>query len=184
MDQSDQPSKSSSEATVTHPNSHTPPTFPEGDISEILGLLELLKAKSGRADIYKLAQELKMEFGDTLTVIRGAELLGLVHTPGGDVVLEPLGVSVSKAKIVERKEILADQIAKIPSVQKLCDFLNDQPDKEVSRQEVFEKLAELHPNEDVEESFETLVEWGRFAELFGFDEDLDAFYLDDEDESE
>ena len=69
------------------PNTHDLP-IPAVGTSEVMGLVELLKHKGGHADIYKLAQELQLEFGDTLKVIRAAELLGLVNTPGGDVVLE------------------------------------------------------------------------------------------------
>ncbi|MBI3535372.1 MAG: hypothetical protein HY072_07810, partial [Deltaproteobacteria bacterium] len=49
-------------------------SLPQTSIPEILGLLGLLKSKGGKEDIYKLAAELKMEFGTTLAVIRGAEL--------------------------------------------------------------------------------------------------------------
>ena len=172
-------------------NSNTPPgatapahaeahALPQIGISEILGLVELLKSKGGKEDIYKLAAELKMEFGDTLTVIRGAELLGLVHTPGGDVVIEPLGEKVSRSRINDRKTIIREQLKKIGLFQSVTQFLHETEDHRATRDQLLEKLAELLPNENAELSFQTVVNWGRYAELFGYNGDSESFYLDTE----
>lgn len=162
------------------PNSK--PSFPEAEISAILGLVELLKSKGGREDIYKLAAELKMEFGETLKVIRGAELLNLVNTPGGDVVLEELGVKLCKARVNQKKKIISKELERIPVFQKVVTFLQSKSGKEVSKAEIQEYLAELIPNEDVERSFSHLINWGRYAELFGYNDNEGAFYLDTEEE--
>ena len=42
---------------------------------------------------------------------------------------------------------------------------------------MLEKLAELLPNEDAENSFGTVVTWGRYSELFGYNDDTQTFYL-------
>lgn len=153
--------------------------LPEAGISEILGLVEILKSKGGREDIYKLAAELNMEFGDTLQVIRGAELLKLVHTPGGDVVLEKLGDKIARAKIQEKKTIIKKQIEAVPVFKKISKFLHDNEDHEAGKDEILEKLAELIPNENPEDSFSHLVSWGRYAEIFGYNDDSHTLYLDD-----
>lgn len=160
-------------------NSDSSP-LPQVGISEILGLVELLKNKGGREDIYKLAAELKMEFGDTLTVIKAAELLGLVHTPGGDVVLEALGEQATKSKISERKTLVKQQISKLGLFKRVQQFLNERDDRQATRDQILEKLAELIPNENCEATFATLVSWGRYAELFGYNDDSQTFYLDTE----
>lgn len=152
--------------------------LPHTGISEILGLVELLKTKGGREDIYKLANELKMEFGQTLTVIRGAELIGLVHTPGGDVVLESMGEKIIKAKIATRKEMVGEQLQKIPVFRKVREFLQEKEERQATRDEVLQKLAELIPNENAEQSFSALVNWGRYSALFGYNDDTETFYLD------
>jgi NitT/TauT family transport system ATP-binding protein len=152
--------------------------LPQIGISEILGLVELLKNKGGREDIYKLAAELKMEFGDMLTVIRGAELLGLVNTPGGDVVLESMGEKLTRARINARKTIIRNQVEKLPVFSALTQFLKDREDHQATRDQLLEKLAELVPNENNEQTFATLVNWGRYAEIFGYNDDSQTFYLD------
>lgn len=160
------------------------PLLPEADISAILGLLELLKSKGGREEIYKLSTELSMDVGETLTVIRAAELLGFVHTPGGDVVLEKKGENLTEVDVNERKAMIKSQIEKIPVIQKICRFLREQEDHEADREEVLEVLAELIPNDDAEDSFSAVVHWGRYAELFGYNDDSHTFYLDHGDDPE
>ncbi len=152
--------------------------LPDIGISEILGLVELLKSKGGKEDIYKLAGELNMEFGETLGVIRAAELIGLVNTPGGDVVVEPMGDKVSDAKISDRKVIIGEQLQKIALFKAVREFLNEKDDHRATREETLEKLTELIPNENSEQTFKTLVHWGRYAELFGYNDDTQTFYLD------
>jgi NitT/TauT family transport system ATP-binding protein len=154
-----------------------PAALPEIGISQILGLVELLVGKGGREDIYKLAAELSMELGETLTVIRAAEMLGLVHTPGGDVVVEPFGNQVVDASITDRKDLIRDKLAELPLFKMVKDYLSREEGTEVSREEMLEKLAELLPNEDAESSFGTVVSWGRYAELFGYNDDTQTFYL-------
>jgi len=153
-------------------------TLPEIGISQILGLVELLLGKGGREDIYKLAGELSMELGETLGVIKAAEMLGLVHTPGGDVVVEPFGEKVIDGSITERKDLIREKLEQLPVFKSVREFLKREEDAEVTREEVLEKLAELIPNEDAETSFSTVVNWGRYAELFGYNDDTQTFYLD------
>lgn len=153
-------------------------TLPEIGISQILGLVELLVGRNGREDIYRLAGELSMELGETLTVIKAAELLGLVNTPGGDVVVEDFGNKVIDASITDRKDLIRVRLEALPVFKSVRDFLAHQEDSEVTREEVLEKLVELIPNEDAESSFSTIVNWGRYAELFGYNDDSQTFYLD------
>jgi len=160
------------------PGGKTLETLPQIGISEILGLVELLNSKGGREDIYKLASELQMEFGETLAVIRAAELLGLVHTPGGDVEVVSTGEKVSQSGISQRKEIIHDQLMKLPLFYSLVQYLKEKDDHQAPRDEVLEKLAELIPNENAEQTFSQLVQWGRYAELFGYNDDSESFYLD------
>lgn len=172
----DSPDGSSSQSPQSVQTEYSP--LPQIGISEILGLVELLKSKGGREDIYKLAAELNMEFGETLTVIRGAELLGLVNTPGGDVVIEQLGDRVTRSRISGRKIIIKEQLEKLPLFRNLVTFLQGKEERQATRDELLEKLAELMPNENVEQTFSTLVNWGRYAELFGYNDDSQSFYLD------
>lgn len=155
-----------------------PSPLPTADISHILGLIELLKSKGGRSDIYKLAQELSMELGTTLNVIRAAELLGLVQTPGGDVALEKLGEKLTKVKVNEKKSLISKQIEKIPVIREVIVYLQTFDPPEAGRGDMLSFLADKIPNTNAEESFESIVSWGRYGELLGYNGDTNTLYLD------
>jgi hypothetical protein len=59
-------------------------------------------------------------------------------------------------------------------------LLQGQEDHALSKEVVQQHLAMLLPNEPPEKMFTTIVNWGRFAELFGYNKDEDRFYLDQE----
>ena len=154
--------------------------LPDVGLTWVFGLLELLEDRGGREDGYKIARDLNFKFGDLLKVMKAAEILGFVSTPDGDVVLTPLGKQLLDAKINERKIIVREQLKKHSLFSYFIRLLHGQEDKSLTREIVLEHLAMLLPSEKPERQFQTLVNWGRYAELFGYNKDEDRFYLDQE----
>jgi NitT/TauT family transport system ATP-binding protein len=62
----------------------------------------------------------------------------------------------------------------------LARLLRGQEEHSQTKDAIIEHLAMLLPNENPELLFTTIVNWGRFAELFGYNKDDDRFYLDQE----
>ena len=103
-----------------------------------------------------------------------------VSTPSGDVALEPLGRQFLDAKINDRKLLIREQLKKHSLFSYFIRLLHGQEDKSLNKEVVLEHLAMLLPSEKPERQFQTMVNWGRFAELFGYNKDEDRFYLDNE----
>jgi NitT/TauT family transport system ATP-binding protein len=154
--------------------------IPDCQLTWVFGLLETLEDRGGRDDGYKIARELHFKFSDLLKVMKTAEILGFVSTPAGDVELEPLGKRFLESDINQRKLIIREQLKQHGLFAYLMRVLRGQEDRSLSKQVVLEHLAMLLPNEPPEKLFSTIVNWGRFAELFGYNKDEDRFYLDQE----
>ena len=154
--------------------------LPDCGLTLVFGLLEFLEDRGGREDGYKIARDLNFKFSDLLKVMKAAEILGFVSTPAGDVVLEPLGKQFLEAEVNERKMILREQLKKHGLFSYFIRLLRGQEDKSLSKEVVLEHLAMLLPSEKPERQFMALVNWGRYAELFGYNKDEDRFYLDHE----
>jgi NitT/TauT family transport system ATP-binding protein len=154
--------------------------LPDCALTLVFGLLELLEDRGGREDGYKIARDLNFKFGDLLKVMKAGEILGLVSTPAGDVVLEPLGKQFLEAKVNERKLMLREQLKKHSLFSYFTRLLQGQEDKALTKEVALEHLAMLLPSEKPERQFMTMVNWGRYAELFGYNKDEDRFYLDHE----
>ena len=154
--------------------------LPDCGLTLVFGLLELLEDRGGHEDGYKIARDLNFKFGDLLKVMKAAEILGLVSTPAGDVVLEPLGKQFLAADVNERKLMLREQLKKHSLFSYFIRLLHGQEDKSLTKEVALEHLAMLLPSEKPERQYQTMVNWGRFAELFGYNKDEDRFYLDNE----
>jgi len=153
---------------------------PDCQLTWVFGLLETLEDRGGRDDGYKIARDLHFNFSDLLKVMKAAEILGLVSTPAGDVVLEPLGRQFLASDVNQRKLIVREQLKQHSLFNYFIRLLRAQEDRSLSREVVLEHLAIVLPNEKPERMFNTITNWGRFAELFGYNKDEDRFYLDQE----
>jgi len=154
--------------------------LPQVSASKVIGLLEYLDDSNGKEDIYRLAEEIHYELGELLSVIKMAEMLGLAETPGGDVVIQTLGRDLLKNKMGERKLIIREQLTKLPIFQRLTEFLQESESGRLDREAVLEELNRCLPHENIDDLFKTVVNWGRFAELFGYNPDTRMLYLDEE----
>jgi NitT/TauT family transport system ATP-binding protein len=148
--------------------------------SKVIGLLEYLDDHNGKEDIYKLAEAIHYEIGELLSVIKMAEMLGLAETPGGDVVITDLGRKILKSKVAQRKLIVREQLKKLKIYQHLIEALQKSEEGRLGRNVILEELARLFPHENGEALLKTIVNWGRYAELLGYNPDTETLYLDEE----
>jgi NitT/TauT family transport system ATP-binding protein len=153
---------------------------PDCQLTWVFGLLEFIDDQGGREDGYKIARDLQFKFSDLLKVMKAAEILGFVTTPAGDVVLEPFGKQFLESDINQRKLLMREQLKKLSLFSYFMRLLRAQEDRSLTKEVVLEHLAMLLPSERPERLFSTIVNWGRFAELFGYNKDEDRFYLDHE----
>jgi NitT/TauT family transport system ATP-binding protein len=154
--------------------------LPHTTLSQIIGLLETLNDRSGRDDIYKLAGELNLELGDLMAAIRASEMLEFVTTPGGDVELNELGRKMLRARTPGRKKLFQTQLKKLPVFAQLRQLLEQAPGRRLDKESVLEELSKWLPDEDTAQLFETAINWSRYAELIGFDQDTGDCFLPEE----
>ena len=153
--------------------------LPNVPVVSMAGLLEALAATpGGRQDLYKLASELQVDSDQLLRIVEALELLGFVTVAKGDVALTPLGETFAEAGILARKEIFASRIRRIPIFRWLLELLEAAEGGKL-RGEVVQRALELQfPPAEAEKQFGVIVNWGRYAELFAYDDTSDVLYLE------
>src|ERR1700723_3876076 len=87
--------------------------IPDCQLTWIVGLLETLEDRGGHDDGYRIARDLQFNFSDLLKVMKAAEILGLVSTPSGDVVLEAQGKHFLELDVNQRKLMLRETLKKL-----------------------------------------------------------------------
>ncbi len=151
--------------------------LPAANIEEILGLLGILAAEGGRLGAGDLAEAASRRFDETLQIIKAAELLSFVESPGLDVVITPLGKELVEADVNEQKILLNKQLRKLRTFQLLLETLQ-QNEGEVSYEVLIEDFTSRMPYEEPAQLLDTVIDWGRFAELIGYRSKDDVVYLD------
>jgi len=151
--------------------------IPAANIEEILGLLGVLAAEGGRLGAGDLAEAASRRFDETLQIIKAAELLSFVESPGLDVVITPLGKEFVEADVNDQKKLMNKQLRGLRTFQHLLDTLQ-QNEGEVPYEVLIEDYATRMPYEDPSQLLDTVIDWGRFAELIGYRPKEDVVYLD------
>ncbi len=153
----------------------------------IAGLLEIvidLSDQSGRADIYKLADELAFEIDDLLPIMEAAQILGYLKVGEGDVVITPEGREFAESEILKQKELFRKAaLEHVLLLRQITRALNNKSDHTVPEEFFLDMLDEQFSDDETQRQLETAINWGRYAELFDFDAARRRFILPEEEET-
>jgi NitT/TauT family transport system ATP-binding protein len=154
-------------------------SLPKVTITDLAGFLEnLAEMPQNRADIYRLSEELNVDSGHILTLTEAAELLGFATIAKGDITLTPLGETFAEASILARKEIFATRIRRLPLVRWLLSMLSSSDKKALPVGVILTALELEFHKEEAERQLETLINWGRYAEILSYNDDQEVLYLE------
>ena len=144
--------------------------LPHCSPAEVAGLLEWLDARGGSQDAFRIAGDTGREFGHLLTVVKAAELLDLVDTPRRLVVLTTSGRAFAAAAADQRKDAWRARLLDLDLFAELHRALEAEPTHRLGKEFALELIALRLPSEDFERTFETLIGWARYGDLFAYDE--------------
>ena len=146
--------------------------LPHVAIGDVTGLIELVHARGGREDLYQLGRHLRLEIDDLFPLIEAADLLDLADTQEGDLVLTAQGRRFAEADVLEEKEIFREQaLAHVAILGHIVRALQAAPGHSLPEEYFKSHLEEHFGENEAEEQLETAINWGRYAELFSFNED-------------
>ena len=154
-------------------------TLPDVHVANIAGLLEALAEKPGdRADLYRLVEELNVDSDHLLLLTEASEMMGFATVAQGDINLTSLGQTFVDASILARKEIFSTRLRRLPTFRWMLNMLT-KADKHALEWDVIQSALELDfLPEEAEKQVEIAVNWGRYAELFAYDDDKATIYLE------
>jgi NitT/TauT family transport system ATP-binding protein len=153
--------------------------LPPARINSLAGLMEKVSEEGGRHDLYRVSEELTLELDDLLPVVEAAELLGFAQVDQGDIVLTPLGQAFAEGSILTRKELVAGRILRQPTVRWIYETLQADPDGRLAWEYFLDRLSEDF-GDLAEQQLDTAINWGRYAELFAYDDDSGELYIEPE----
>ncbi len=145
-----------------------PVSLPYVTPGEVLGLLSLLDDSD--CDIFLLAERLGKEFGAVVNVVKAAELLGFVDTPGQEVHLTALGREVVGGSTDSQKRVVRGQLLKLKLFELVLRLIKVQENQILPDEELLRELQAALPHQKPRPLFRTVLGWGRYAELISHDQ--------------
>ncbi|OUL20527.1 nitrate ABC transporter ATP-binding protein [Nostoc sp. RF31YmG] len=153
-------------------------SLPAVRIGSIAGLLELLEDRQEK-DLYRLAQELQLEVDEILPIVDAANLMNFVELAEGDINLTSVGQEFINGSIDERKQIVRSQLlTHIRLVQQIFRLLEAKRNQRIPEELVLDILENHFSPEEAQRQLNTAIEWGRYAEIYGYDEPSGQIFLE------
>lgn len=144
--------------------------LPDADPSELSGLIDTMKASQDSIDLPKLADELMMNIDDLFPILETLEILGFAKILNGDIKLTELGKKFSAADLQQRKKLFAQQLLEhVLLARYIRRILDDKIDHRVSEERFLSKLEDYLSEKEADRVLRTVIDWGRYAEIFAYD---------------
>ncbi len=152
----------------------------------LAGLAETLLGPPyhGRADLPALAGSLQLEADELLPIGESLQLLGFAALEEGDLRLTEAGRRFAGADIDDRKAIFAQALLEhVPLVATIRRTLDERWNHRASEVRFRDELEDHMSPTYAESTMDTAIAWGRYAELFTYDEDQQQFSLEQDQEA-
>lgn len=144
--------------------------LPDVEPSELSGLIETMRSFEEQIDLPELADELMMNIDDLFPILETLEILGFAKVSAGDIQLSELGKQFSEADLQERKQLFAQRLLdKVPLARYIRRVLDEKAGHRVSEERFISKLEDYLSDKEAERVLRTMIDWGRYAEIFAYD---------------
>ncbi|ARG98637.1 ABC transporter ATP-binding protein [Legionella micdadei] len=144
--------------------------LPDVEPSELSGLIETMKSFKDQIDLPELADELMMNIDDLFPILETLEILGFAKVSDGDIQLSELGKQFSEADLQARKQLFAKRLLeKVPLARYIRRVLDEKIGHRVSEERFLSKLEDYLSEKEAERVLRTMIDWGRYAEIFAYD---------------
>ncbi|MBV9230028.1 MAG: AAA-associated domain-containing protein [Chloroflexi bacterium] len=154
--------------------------LPPASIGDITGLIELVHTQGDRVDIYQIGRQLQLEADELLPLVEAARLLRFARTEEGDLVLTEQGRHFADAGVLEEKNIFREQaLAAVPMLSQIVQALERTPGHTLPEEYFVNTLESYVDEEQAVKELDTIVNWGRYAELFAYHDDRGIFRLEE-----
>ena len=155
-------------------------SIPLVPVGQILGLLSILHDSPELSNIYDISDEIGKEFGETIALVKAAEILEFIDTPKDTVRFTELGRRFVAADRLGRRAIFAEQVFKLRLFHIIIALLKEY--QEVESQRVIKDIASALPYDNPEKIFQTMIAWGRYAGLMDCNANTGMVFVPKEDD--
>ncbi|WP_122440328.1 AAA-associated domain-containing protein [Pseudomonas viridiflava] len=155
--------------------------LPHVSTNALAGLIEAIHAPPYcmKADLPELAGALHYNADELFPIAEVLQLLRFAELKGGDIRLLPAANRYALADVDERKHLFAQHLLSfVPLVAHIRRVLDDRSTHTAPARRFRDQLEDFMSESDARQTLDAVTQWGRYAELFAYDELADQFSLD------
>jgi NitT/TauT family transport system ATP-binding protein len=147
----------------------------------LTGLIETVAATpyNGKADLPVLAEEQHLEVDELFPAAEALQLLRFAEVEGGDIRLTEPGLEFARSETDERKKLFARHlITYVALAAHVRRVLDERASHTAPRSRFFDELEDYMAEDAAAQTLRTIVSWGRYGEVFAYDDHAQAFSLE------
>ena len=151
-------------------------------INLMAGLMEALAASpyNGRADLPALAETLHFEVDDLLPLGETLQLFRFGNMEEGDIYLTEKGRAFVEADTDGRRTLFVEALKEhVPLANMIRQVLDERWNHRASAVRFRDELEDHMSPDYAADTMRAVIGWGRYAELFSYDEEAEQFNLED-----
>jgi NitT/TauT family transport system ATP-binding protein len=155
--------------------------LPRVSTNSLAGLLEELAAPpyDGRADLPHLADSLQLEIDELFPLGETLQLLRFAEFEDADIKLTPAGKRFVDMDVDQRKKLFGDHLlAYVPLAAHIKRVLDERPSHRAPATRFREEIEDYMSEDYAERTLRAVINLGRYGELFAYDENAQAFSLE------
>ncbi|CUW20014.1 Bicarbonate transport ATP-binding protein CmpD [Serratia grimesii] len=156
--------------------------LPHVSTNLIAGLIETLAAAPyfGRADMPDIAHSLHLEVDDLFPIAEVLQFLGFADVREGDIFLTPSARTFAEYDVQARKVMFAEHLLRyLPLAALIKSVLDERPGHRAPRMRFEQELEDSLSDAAAKETLDTVINWGRYAEIFSYNDQTEFFSLED-----
>lgn len=145
------------------------------------GLIEAVAGPpyNGQADLPVIAAALSMEIDDLFPVAETLQMLRFAELAGGDIRLTPEGKRFAEADTDERKRLFAQHLLTyVALAAHIRRVLDERPSHRAPWSRFADEIEDHMSPEAAEQTLRAVISWGRYAEVFAYDDQTQTFSLE------
>ena len=147
----------------------------------LTGLMETVNEPpyNGKADLPAIAEQQHLEVDDLFPAAEALQMLRFAEVEGGDIKLTDAGMQFARSETDERKKLFARHlITYVPLAAHIRRVLDERASHTAPKSRFFDELEDYMAEDAAEQTLRTIISWGRYAELFAYDDHRQAFSLE------
>jgi NitT/TauT family transport system ATP-binding protein len=155
--------------------------LPQVSTNRLSGLVETVAGApySGNADLPVIASILQKEVDDLFPIAETLQMLRFAEIGGGDIRLTEAGMAFANAEMDERKRLFRRHLlGYVPLAQHIRRVLDERASHTAPKSRFFDELEDYMTSEAAEQTLRAVIEWGRYAEAFAYDDEMATFNLE------